>query len=51
VTQDCTHIATMVARLLQDLRSLVEGFTAPALAAALRDRESTLQMCAHLLSR
>eukprot|EP00611_Tribonema_gayanum_P024858 TRINITY_DN5560_c0_g1_i1.p1 TRINITY_DN5560_c0_g1~~TRINITY_DN5560_c0_g1_i1.p1 ORF type:complete len:374 (-),score=64.84 TRINITY_DN5560_c0_g1_i1:391-1512(-) len=36
---------------VQDLHALVDGFTSPALAAALRDRESTLQMCAHLLDR
>jgi hypothetical protein len=35
----CTGIAQ-----LQDLRALVDDFTSPALAAALRDRESTLQV-------
>lgn len=33
----------------EDLKALVESFTSPALAAALRDRETTLQICAHLL--
>lgn len=34
-----------------DIRTLVESFTAPALAAALRDRETALHACAHLLEK
>lgn len=33
----------------RDLKHLVHNFTAPALAAALRDREDTLHVCASLL--
>ncbi|CAB1098651.1 unnamed protein product [Ectocarpus sp. CCAP 1310/34] len=35
----------------EDIHTLVESFTAPALAAALRDRETALHMCAHLLEQ
>ncbi|KAL7540633.1 hypothetical protein ACHAXR_011554 [Thalassiosira sp. AJA248-18] len=33
-----------------DMRLLLENYTAPALASALRDREDTLQHCANLLA-
>ncbi|CAN0378073.1 unnamed protein product, partial [Ascophyllum nodosum] len=35
----------------EDIRTLVDSFTAPALAAALRDRETALHTCAHLLEK
>lgn len=35
----------------EDIRTLVDSFTAPALAAALRDRETALHACAHLLDK
>ena len=35
----------------EDIRTLVESFTAPALAAALRDRETALHECAHRLQK
>ena len=35
----------------EDLRLMIENFTVPALASALRDREDTLQECAALMAR
>ncbi|CAN0120398.1 unnamed protein product [Pylaiella littoralis] len=35
----------------EDIRTLVDSFTAPALAAALRDRETALHACAYLLDK
>ncbi|CAN0194008.1 unnamed protein product, partial [Laminaria digitata] len=35
----------------EDIRTLVDSFTAPALAAALRDRETALHECAHRLQK
>eukprot|EP00586_Coscinodiscus_wailesii_P011805 CAMPEP_0172513216 /NCGR_PEP_ID=MMETSP1066-20121228/250649_1 /TAXON_ID=671091 /ORGANISM="Coscinodiscus wailesii, Strain CCMP2513" /LENGTH=362 /DNA_ID=CAMNT_0013293383 /DNA_START=197 /DNA_END=1285 /DNA_ORIENTATION=+ len=34
----------------EDMRLLIQNYTVPALASALRDREETLQLCATLLS-
>jgi len=34
----------------EDIRLLIENYTVPALASALRDREEVLQLCASLLS-
>lgn len=34
----------------EDLRLMIQNYTAPSLAGALRDREDTLQLCAQLLT-
>lgn len=35
----------------EDIQTLVDSFTAPALASALRDRETALHICARLLEK
>mmetsp|Transcript_1830 Transcript_1830/g.3911 ORF Transcript_1830/g.3911 Transcript_1830/m.3911 type:complete len:414 (-) Transcript_1830:105-1346(-) len=34
----------------EDIRLLVDNYTSPMLASAVRDREDTLQLCAHLMA-
>lgn len=45
------HPAVAWQEKAEDIRTLVDSFTAPALAAALRDRETALHACAHLLEQ
>ncbi|KAL7548233.1 hypothetical protein ACHAWF_014122 [Thalassiosira exigua] len=46
-----SHLGVLREDPHDDMRMLVENFTATALASALRDREDTLQHCATLLSQ